>query len=300
MRRIAPLLGALLVMALFGVGGWYLWTLRRQGQAMAHRLATTHETLQSTQETLSRAEAERSELVLAYDELKGRLAKADTERAQLQQASTRMASQMATLTSDRTALTKQLDDVTQQAGRLDEQITTLEADYAAVEAEKAALEQQLEAASSAALPPAEVQRLTQAVESAQDEAARLREQMVVLSRAYEELVRPPIRSAVGSAADARRSAQRYRRLGDAYLAAYQYPKAANAYEQALALREAPDLHTRLAFLYSRLLHNPTQAQRHLAAASPTNDPSSTTLGVTPGAQGLPRTGWRLLWSWLTQ
>ena len=99
--------------------------------------------------------------------------------------------------------------------------------------------------------------------------------------------------------DVHRSAQRYRRLGDAYLATYQYPNAADAYEQALTFRDDPDTHARLAFLYSRLLHNPEKAQRHTAAAV-ARDPTSTTLGATAGAQGLPRKGWRLLWAWLTQ
>ena len=180
----------------------------------------------------------------------------------------------------------------------------IEADSAAVEAENVLLEQQLQETASAALSPAEVQQLTQAVARAQAEASRRREQLAMLSRAYEQAVQAPSpKAAKGpqppSSSEAQRSASRYRRLGDSYLAAYQYPKAAGAYEQALRFKDDPDTHTKLAFLYSRLLHNPAQAQRHLAQAA-TRDPTSTTLRVTPGAQGLPRKSWQLLWSWLTQ
>lgn len=306
LHPVTRVLGTLLLGVTVGAGGWYIWTLRQQQQATAQRLQQTQASLTTTQQTLAQTEEERRELVAAYDELKGRLAKADDDLAQLRQASARMTAELSTLTSDRTTLTKQLDDVTQQTERLDEQMLVLEEAYAAVEVEKAALEQQLEASAAASLSPVEVQQLMQAVARSQGEAQRLREQMATLSRAYEQLAgaardssRRSQPSAAPTAAEHQQSAARYRRLGDTYLAMYQYPKAAEAYEQALRFKDDPDTHTKLAFLYSRLLHNPEQAQRHLAAA-PARDPSSTTLGVTPGAQGLPRKGWRLLWNWLTQ
>jgi tetratricopeptide (TPR) repeat protein len=297
-RNIARLLGTLLLGTMLGAGGWYLWKLRRHAQATAHRLQETQQSLKHTQETLALTEEERSELLLAYDELKGRLAKADEELTQLKHTSTQTTVQLSTLTSDRNTLMKQLDEAEQQTGHLDEQIKTLEAEYAAVEAEKISLEQQLQEAASASLSPAEVQQLTQAAARSQGEAARLREQMVALSRAYEQIVQAP-KPQPPAPSDVHRSALRYRQLGDAYLAAYQYPKAAEAYEQALTVKDDPDTHTRLAFLYSRLLHDPRKAQRHTAAASD-RDPTSTTLGVTAGAQGLPRKNWRLIWHWLTK
>ena len=299
-RRIIQLLLTVLLVTALGAGGWSLWILRRQERATTQRFQETQQSLRSTQETLAATDEERRELLLAYDELQGRLAKADTELTQLKDASTRMTAQLASLTSDRTALTKQLDDVTEQTRRLQDAMTAVEAQSAAVEAEKAALEQQLQDAASAALSPEEVQQLTQTVTRAQGDAERLREQMVTLSRAYEQLAQPTAPSAAVPAADDVRAALRYRRLGDLYLATYQYPKAAQAYERALTLKESPDVHTQLAFLYSRLLHDPARAQRHVAASAVYQDPTSTSLGVTPGAQGLPRKGWRLLWSWLTQ
>ena len=96
-------------------------------------------------------------------------------------------------------------------------------------------------------------------------------------------------------------AARSRRLGDAYLASYQYPKAAEAFERALTLREDPTLHAKLAFIYGRMLHDAEKAQLHAALASSTGqDPTVTALGSVAQAQGLPRKGWQLLWNWLTQ
>lgn len=305
-RIIARLLGTLLLGTTLGAGGWYLWKLNRRERATAQRLQETQQSLQETQKDLAATEEERRELLLAYDELQGRLAKADGELTQLKHTSAQATVQLSTLTSDRNTLMKQLDEAEQQTDRLHDEIERLEEEYAAVEAERASLAQQLEEAVSASLSPAEVEQLTQAVARSQDEAKRLREQMATLSRAYEQLAQAPPEpsrrsqsSDTPSAAERQRTAARYRRLGDAYLAASQYPKAAEAYEQSLTIRDDPDTHTKLAFLYSRLLHNPTQAQRHLAHGR-AQDASSTTLAVTPGAQGLPRKSWRLLWSWLTQ
>jgi len=96
-------------------------------------------------------------------------------------------------------------------------------------------------------------------------------------------------------------AERSRRLGDAYLAAYQYPQAVEAFEHALTFEENPTVHAKLAFIYSRILHNPDKAQPHVAlAASNRQDPTVTALGSMANAEGLPRRGWRLLWAWLTQ
>lgn len=300
LRMIVRLAAILLIGTTLGAGGWYLWQLRRQGEATARHLQEAQRSLQETQDTLTATEQERRELLLAYDELKGRLTKADDGLAQLRNASAKMTSELIALISDRTALTNQLDDVTEHTDRLQDAMTAIEAEYAAVEAEKVSLQQQLRGVSSHALTPEETRQLTQTVTRVQGEADRLREQMAVLSRAYEQLAQAPASSTQKPAADDVRSAKRYRRLGDLYLATYQYPKAAQAYEHALTLKEAPDMHTRLAFLYSRLLHNPEKAQRHAAASAAYQDPASTSLGVTPGAQGLPRKGWRLLWSWLTQ
>ena len=300
MRRWLGIAGLMAVLLLVAAGGWYLWTLRRQTRATSQRLQETQQSLRDTQTTLAATEDERRELLAAYDELKGRLTTADGELTQLRNASAKMTSELTALASDRTALTKQLDDVTEQTRHLQDAMTAIDVEYATVEAEKVSLQQQLQKAASDALAPEEVQQLTQTVGRVQGEADRLREQMVVLSRAYEQLAQAPSPSAGKPATDDGRLAQRYRRLGDVYLATYQYPRAAQAYERALTLKEAPDMHTRLAFLYSRLLHNPEKAQRHAAAAAAYQDPASTTLNATPGAQGLPRKSWQLLWSWLKQ
>ncbi len=89
-------------------------------------------------------------------------------------------------------------------------------------------------------------------------------------------------------------------IADQFLTQYPYhAKAANVLEQSLTFQDDPDVHSKLAFLYSQLLHNRRKAEQHLALASP-SDPAISTLGGAASAYGLARSDWQLFWQWLTQ
>ena len=94
-------------------------------------------------------------------------------------------------------------------------------------------------------------------------------------------------------------ARLYRTRGEAHLATHQYPKAAAAFEQSLVLEDDPSVHVKLAFIYSRFLHDAEKAQRH-TLKTPSADPSVTALGGFARANGLPRKSRKLVWQWLTQ
>jgi len=326
-RTLLQVAIGLVMLPAIGLGGWAVWKLKREQERTAEQLRKTQTALSESQQSLTHIEEERQKLSEAYDDLKTHWSQSETELSQLKQTAAQMNTELATLTTDRSELQRQIDESKTQTVRLRTSIESLEREYAVVEAEKTALEGQLNEARNTGLTLAEAEQLQAALARERAQEAHLHEQIVELSRAYEQMAQvwrqdqqEPRRKSRGitardahgseasshpppapSAAENNRLAQRYRSLGDAYLAAYQYPKAADAFERALTLREDATLHAKLAFIYGRMLHDADKARLHTALASSAGaDPTVTALGAVAQAQGLPRKSWRLLWAWLTQ
>ena len=102
--------------------------------------------------------------------------------------------------------------------------------------------------------------------------------------------------------EAKRQAQqlatRYRHLGEFCLAAYQYPRAADAFEKSLSYKDDPDVHASLAFIYGRLLLDPDKAALHTAFASEGKINAEHAFEPVNKSSGMPRRTRDLVWRWL--
>lgn len=298
-----------LVLSAGGGGGWLLW---RHQQHTLQQLRATQLTLTTRDATLKTLEDEHQRLSESYDTLKDRWTAADAQAQQLSRASAEQTKQLATLTTDRAKTQQQLEETKKDKQQLLRQLNALEQHAADAGAKHSALKSQLDDLAVHSLTPAEAEQLAQSHVRSVEERHRLADRLATLSRTVEQLVQSqeqleaqvmkrkgPSQGRAPTYPSAQRLAGLYQDLGKSYLATYQYAKAADALERSLTFQDDLDTHNRLAFLYSRLLHNRQKAEQHLAKASST-DHSTSTLGGAASAYGLPRNEWQLLWQWLTQ
>ena len=310
-RSLAGALSVLALAAMLGGGGYLYWKLHLKQQDTAQRLEQTQASLAKTAQILAALKEEHQTLSSEYDTLKERWKTTDEQLQRITTESTELKTQVASLSTERAALQRQVDETKVEQNRLQGQLKTREQELASSKTARATLETQLSEVAVRAITPFELQQVASAIAEQQMEHTRLTDRLERLSRDYEqlasaapaarqgEIVVGQPRSPARASPDAARSARLYRDLGDAYLTTNRYAEAARMFEQSLTLHEDPEVHSRLAFLYSRLLHNPTEAARHAAMASD-RDEVTAGLAAASRADGLPRKSTRLVWRWLTQ
>jgi myosin heavy subunit len=332
-RPLAVGLGVLLSACALGLAGWFLHRVQNQLRQTSHQLLETQGSLAQSQESATMLEQEHGKLSKAYDTLKGQLTDANRQLKDATQQSATMHAELEQLSRAREDLERQLEAAQRQQTLLKEEAKALYQEIADTEVGKAALEEKLQHELERSR---QLEAITRRAEERAGEEARLRGQMEELSRAYEQLAKaqqakavaalsaPPGMTGGGPGAlgpaeapireqtpvsaptealrphtpDRHELAVRYREAGDRHLANQDYRKAAMAFEKSLAFEDNPMVHTKLEFLYKRLIPDERLAKRHATLASAGRQPLSG-LEDSARAHGMPRSGRRLLWDWLT-
>ncbi len=332
MKPIPMLIGVALLAAAAAVG-WGFVSLRERHRQTVARLQETQATLEDKKKTLTLVEEERQKLAGDYEALKTRSAQTDDELKQLQAVSTQTKAELAAVSTERSDLRRRLKDAEGQQTTLQSQLTQLRRQKEEEERRRMAAEAQLNAAIAEGLTKEQVEQLSQTVEKERREASELHARLEALSRAFEQLVLKHIdlQEATGQSAkpgaapiveappgevfaqktppsgrsgkpqrqhEAEQLAARYRHLGQWCMAAYQYPRAAQAFERSLTYQDSREIHATLAFLYSRLLPDEEKAAYH-AALAPQGVSAQAAMDPTTQTHGLPRKDRSLLWHWLT-
>lgn len=325
----APVVAAIGLVLVGGAGaaGWWILTLRQQQADTAGRLQQTETSLQEHDAALTVARDEHRKLSADYDALKERWTQADAEVIRLTQGGEQLQSQLEALSAGRFALERQVQEASERSRGLEAKVSTLRREVTDAEAARLAMEGDLRLAMTQSLTLAEAEQLA---EAHAQHAAELRRMHALLEEgadAYEDLLarsnaletqlamalqdqRPGKRKTAAAAgppqgatpltpATAAHLAKLHRRLGESYVATYQYPRAAKAFEQSLTYKDDAVVHAKLAFIYTRLLPNIDLAERHLALAAP-GYPAKIALDDTARASDLPRNNWKLVWQWLTE
>jgi predicted nucleic acid-binding Zn-ribbon protein len=318
----------LLVVGGGGAAGWYIMTLRQQQAATQGRLRQAESSLRETESALTLARDEHQRLASEYDALKQRWNEADAEVAHLTQRVTQLQGRMDTLTSERASLESQVREAQERANGLESKVSALRREAAEAEGARIALEADLRLAMAQSLTLAEAEQVAEIHAQSEAEVRRLHELLEEGADAYEELmarsdemerqlvailqappsgkgaravaaVQPPVGSQPLRPATAQHLAKLHRRLGESYVATYQYPKAARAFEQSLTYKDDAVVHAKLAFIYTRLLPNVELAERHLALAAP-GYPAKIALDDAARASDLPRSNLKMVMKWLTE
>lgn len=310
------LCGALFLMA--GIGG-SLWVAMLHRQTV-ERLQQARTALEAKSQTVAGLEEERQRLSTDYETLKTRWTKTDDELKQVSAASTQTKTELASVTNERSALQAQVEQLHRQMEEASRR--------------RASWEAHMTAAAASGLTRAELEQLSDLTVLQDRRADELQQRMEALSHAFEQLAwkhielqeatgqgAPPgpspslAESAEASAADgapisrreakqhqrqAEELAKRYRHIGEFCLAAYQYPRAADAFERSLTYKDDPKVHATLAFLYGRLLPNPEKAAWHADRAPSGAITAQAVLDPTTQAEGFPRKTHKLVWRWLTR
>jgi len=318
---VVAAIGLLLVGAA-GAAGWWVLTLRQQQADTAGRLQQTETSLQERDTALTVARDEHRKLSGDYDALKERWTQADAEVIRLTQRGEQLQSQLEALSAGRSGLERQVQEASERARGLEAKVSTLRREVTDAQAARLAMEADLRLAMAQSLTLAEAEQLAEAHARHAQELERLHALLEEGADAYEELLtrsneletkvvlalqgKPGQHKPAGpdgtpslTPATAAHLAKLHRRLGESYVAVYQYPKAAKAFEQSLTFQDDAVVHAKLAFMYTRLLPNADLAERHLALAAP-GYPAKITLDDTGRASDLPRNNWKLVWKWLTE
>lgn len=325
---LAVLLGAAATLAM-----WKIRQLTEQQRRTTQELQQTASSLQAVQQAKAELQQVYEQLTQDYDTLKSRWTQSEQERKRLAEDLQQLNSDLATRVKERddvsrqvTSLTQALDDAKAKVHRAQEELAGVkraqlafqEKEVSARERE-GALRAQLDQVADHFLTLSEAKQLAAAFAKERAEKLQLRDRLVALSRVLEPHAQePPYETRSGLApsggqppAFAQRPSPRlpigpgtkelaalYRELGVLYLATHQYPKAAEALEESLAIEDMKAVHAKLAFIYERLLANPDQATYHARMAHPLR-PGGVVLGAKAEAYGLPRNDRRLVWQWLT-
>lgn len=305
-----------LLLCLVALSGWVLWAQRRQYLQATRQLQRTQTALTEKDTLLTALQDEQQRLAEAYDTLKTRWAQSDQQVKQLTETAAQRAKETDALSRTRSSLEQQLQETRAAQAQLQQQLQGLQREVTAKAAETATLTQRLKELDRRAMTEAELEQLAELLEDGQKRQAFLKERILELSNAYEALARQAPAAAAAKPASAdlppvvvpdprvseahrRKQADLQRQLGDIYLAAYQFDKAAQAFEQSLALHDDPNVHAQLAFIYNRFLHDEERANRHVALAIGV-EPATRALDPMAHQQGLPRRDERLVWKWLIQ
>ena len=317
--RLITWLGVAVCVLALGTAGYALYVNYAKRQELTAQLGKAEAALTKRQHALDEVEAQRQHLARQFDAVQQRQKAADADAAQLTQERQDLAAQVTTLTSEHSTQAQQLKQTDEQLARLREEMGTLARAHDTLQAQKRALELAALARDSKALTHAEIDQLSETLVTQEATHQQLAQQLADLSGDYERLAQdrqqlvqgidahPPEPGttwasqlaawATGLSTREETLASQYKEVGEGYLRIGDYARAAEAFEQSLKLREDPELHTRLAFLYSRFLHQGDLARQH-TAQSPTL--SSLQPGDASRAQHMPRSSWRLLRDWLTQ
>ena len=331
MSKISHIVIAVCAVAILGAGGWWVARLHRQ---TVQRLRQTQTALEEKAASLALLEDERQRLSADYETLKTRWTKTNEELTQLSAASTQTKNELASVTNERATLQQRLAATERQHAALQTQVAQLHRQMEEESRRRASLEAQLTAAAASGLTRAEVEQLSDLTALQDRQASALGERMEALSHAFEQLAwkhielqeaagqsAPPgpapslAESTDTSAVDgapisrpeakqrqrqAEELAKRYQHIGEFCLAAYQYPRAADAFERSLTYKDNPKVHATLAFLYGRLWPNPEKAAWHADRAPSDAMTAQDVLDPTTTAQGFPRKTRKLVWRWLTR
>ena len=315
MKRLLPILSTVAGLALLGVGYW-LYDQRARTQV---KLRQTEVTLTQKEASLVESEAVRERL---HTELGDVQQAAETTRTQLQQTAQdhqRLNEQLGKLLGERLEHFSALQSTKAELADLQRELSLLESSYEAAALGKREAEQALMRRDAKALTRAELEQVMAHLEAQDAERAKLERELAALASDYHQLEEDRVQLAqvltehppegdqayalqladwatdLASQEDA--LAVRYTEVGEGYARLRDYPRAAKAFERALELQENPELHERLALLYSRYIHNGEAAQQHAAHSAHVPSPKP---GDAAKAQQLPRSGWRHVWNWLTQ
>lgn len=314
--RVLRALFSGLLLCVVALGGWVVWAQRQQHLQATQQLQRTQSALTEKDTLLTTLQDEQQRLAEAYDTLKARWAQGEAQVKQLTDTAAQRAKETEALSRTRSSLEQQLQETRAAQAQLQQQLQGLQRDVTAKAAETTSLTQHLKDLDRRAMTEAELEQLAALLEEGQQQQAFLKERILEISNAYEVLARrelpapatpaksakaakPPAPNARVSSVQQRKAADLQRQLGDIYVAAYQFDKAAQAFEQSLALHDDPNVHAQLAFIYNRFLHNEERANRHVALALGV-EPATRALDPMAHQQGLPRRDERLVWKWLIQ
>ena len=328
---VPVVLGAVLAVAVLAGGGWWVAMLHRQ---TVQHLRQTQAALEEKAKSFVLLEEERQRLSTDYETLKTRWTKTDEELTQLSAASTQTKTELAGVANERTTLQQRLTETERQHATLQTQVEQLHRQMEEESRRRASLEAQMTTAEASGLTRAELEQISDMLIEQDQQVNELDERMGALSHAFEQLawkhielqeatgqgVRPGpapslAESAEASAAEgapisrreakqrqrqAEELAKRYQHIGEFCLAAYQYPRAADAFERSLTYKDDPKVHATLAFLYGRLWPNPEKASWHADRAPEGAITAQAVLDPTTKAEGFPRKTHKLVWRWLTR
>ncbi len=331
-RMPVMVLGCAGLLILLGLGSWLIISQQQQQKQTRQALKRTQAELEQKAQTLAMLEEERQKLSSDYDVLKGRWAKADDELRQVKTTAERTQEQLATASNERIALEQRLTDTERRHAALQGEIAQVRQKMEEETRQYAALEAQVARAVDAGLTRAELEQLSDVVARRESNTEELQERMEALSHAFEQLAwkhielqeetgqsaspgpsplmaEPGFIPAEGDSAiskeqqrqekrEAGRLAKRYRHLGEFCMAAYQYPRAADAFEKSLSYKDDPQVHATLAFLYGRLWLDPEKAALHAAFAPDGKVNAENAFAEANRSSGMPRRSRDVVWRWL--
>lgn len=302
-----------------GAAGYAVYLNYTKRQAMAKELAAAQTTLAERQRAFKLLQEQQLKLMQEDEETRRKQEASETQVTQLSQERERLNSQVALLAQEQRKGATSLKDAMDQVNWLHADVASMEQEHKRLQEEKHALETAVMRRDRQSLTTAEIEQISQTLAALDAERTRLAQHVEELSHAYEQLAddrrklaegmdtHPPEPGstwasqlavwATGLGKHEDVLAIRYKEVGQGYLAIHDYGRAADAFEKSLELHDDPALHTELALLYSRFLHNADLAGQH-AAASPTIP--SMRPGDSARAQRMPRSSWQLLRDWLTQ
>lgn len=320
------------LLVLLGCGGWLVVSQQQKQQQTQQALKRTQDELEEKSKTLGILEEEREKLASSFETLKGRWAKTEGELQQTKTAAERAQEQLETASNERASLQQRLDDSEKRHRAIQGEVDQMRLKIEEAARQRAAFESQIKQAAGAGLTRAEIEQLSDVVAIRASNAKELEERMEALSHAFEQLAwkhielqeqtgqsappgpsplmaEPGFTPASASAPiskeqekqqmrEAEALSKRYRHLGEFCMAAYQYPRAAEALEKSLSYKDDPQVHATLAFLYGRLLLDPEKAALHAAFAPDGAVTAENVLSKTTQASGMPRRDRDLVWRWL--
>jgi len=317
--RLLTWLGVAVCVLALGTAGYALYMNYTKRQELAGQLATTRATLEERQRALTKLEEQRQHLAQQYEDAQRKQTASEADVVRLTQERQHLNTQVTTLSKEHSEASKALKETDTKLATLREELASLDRAHQTLQEEKQALERAVMHRDAKSLTTAELEQVSKELASRDAAKEELVQQLADLSGDYERLAQdrqqlvqgidahPPEPGttwasqlaawATGLGSREETLASQYKEVGEGYLRIGDYARAAEAFEQSLQLREDPELHTHLAFLYSRFLHQGDLARQH-TAQSPTLP--SLQPGDASRAQHMPRSGWQLLRDWLTQ
>src|SRR3989338_4117690 len=316
MKRLLPAILSVAAGPALRAAGYWLYDQRARTQARPREVEAT---LAQTEASLVESEAVRERLHTEVSSVQQAAEATSTQLAQATQDHQRLNAELGKLLEERREHVDTLQATKMELTDLKRELSLVQTTYETTAREKRRAEEALMRRDAKALTRAELEQVIAHLEAQDAERAKLERELAALSSDYHQLEEdrgqlaqvltehPPEGDqayalqladwATDLASQEDALAVRYTEVGEGYARLRDYPRAAKAFERALELQENPELHERLALLYSRYIHNGEAAQQHAAHSAHVPSPKP---GDAAKAQQLHRSGWRHVWNWLTQ